>query len=322
MRSGAARGHEGYFHETAFYGSDEEFLAVVMPFLVDGAAAGEPTLVSCGPANEKLLRAELGDSADGITYLTTGDQYARPTSAIKRYREVFGDLAASGAAQIRAVGDVPHPGVGVPWDWWGRYEAVINHAFDDLPLWSLCPYDTRTAPAHVLADAERAHPRVATADGRHVANARFRNPADFHTARPRPLPDALESHSPSLVLLDPAPVLVRRAVRQATACTTLTEDEADDLVFAASEAVTNSLSHGRPPVRFRLWADRDHVVLTVTDQGPGPSDPTVGLLPTTKTATAGLGLWLTYQTCSYVTLGRDDEGFTVRVVAGPPRVDR
>ncbi len=40
----------------------------------------------------------------------------------------------------------------------------------------------------------------------------------------------------------------------------------------------------------------------------------------TKTATAGLGLWLTYHTCSYVTLDRHDEGFTVRVVGGTPRL--
>ncbi|MCS7477513.1 anti-sigma factor RsbA family regulatory protein [Umezawaea endophytica] len=322
MRSGAARGYEGYYHETAFYDSDEEFLALVAPFVLDGVAAGEPTLVACGGLNEKLLRAELGGSATGITYVAADDRYSRPTSAIKRYREVFAELTAAGARQIRVIGDVPHPGVGVPWDWWARYEAVVNQAFDDFPLWGMCPYDTRTTPAAVLADVARTHPRILTAEGDHRVNPRYEEPSGFLTTRPRPLPDALESRSPALVLLDPAPVDVRRAVREATAGTTLTEDEADDLVFAASEAVTNALSHGRPPVRFRLWADRDHVVLTVTDQGPGPSDPTVGLLPTTKTVTAGLGLWLTYQTCSYVTLGRDDEGFTVRVVAGPPRVDR
>ena len=32
MRTGAAAGHRGYFHETAFYSSAEEFLAIVVPF--------------------------------------------------------------------------------------------------------------------------------------------------------------------------------------------------------------------------------------------------------------------------------------------------
>ena len=49
MRSGAAAGHPGYFHETAFYGSDDEFVDIVAPFVRDGIAAGEPTVVACGP---------------------------------------------------------------------------------------------------------------------------------------------------------------------------------------------------------------------------------------------------------------------------------
>jgi prepilin-type processing-associated H-X9-DG protein len=30
--------------------------------------------------------------------------------------------------------DVPHPGSGVPWDWWGRFGSGVNVAFADLPL--------------------------------------------------------------------------------------------------------------------------------------------------------------------------------------------
>ena len=41
MRTGPAGGHDGIFHEAAFYASDEQFLAVVLPFLRDGVAAGE-----------------------------------------------------------------------------------------------------------------------------------------------------------------------------------------------------------------------------------------------------------------------------------------
>ncbi len=31
MTTGAAAGRRGYFHETAFYSSDEEFLTIVIP---------------------------------------------------------------------------------------------------------------------------------------------------------------------------------------------------------------------------------------------------------------------------------------------------
>ena len=67
--------------------------------------------------------------------------------------------------------------------------------------------------------------------------------------------------------------------------------ELDNLVFATHEAVTNALLHGRPPTVLRLWAQPDRVTVTVTDTGPGPADPLVGLLPpdpanTPATATA------------------------------------
>jgi anti-sigma regulatory factor (Ser/Thr protein kinase) len=65
-----------------------------------------------------------------------------------------------------------------------------------------------------------------------------------------------------------------------------------------------------------LWADESRVVVTATDQGTGPADPLVGLMPTAASRTAGLGLWILHRTCDYVSMGRDDEGFTVRVSVG------
>ena len=38
MRTGAAAGHVGYFHEAVCYDSDEHLLGVVVPFLLDGVA--------------------------------------------------------------------------------------------------------------------------------------------------------------------------------------------------------------------------------------------------------------------------------------------
>ena len=98
--------------------------------------------------------------------------------------------------------------------------------------------------------------------------------------------------------------------------------DVEHLVFAVSEAVTNALIHGRPPVRFRLWTAPDRIVATVTDRGDGPADPFAGLLPVTDTCSAGLGLWLTHQLCSHVTLDTTDDGFTIRLVVGTPQPGR
>ena len=90
----------------------------------------------------------------------------------------------------------------------------------------------------------------------------------------------------------------------------------------ASEAVTNALIHGLPPVRLRLWTGPDRIVATVTDGGDGPADPFVGLLPVTDTCSAGLGLWLTHQLCSHVTLDTTDDGFTIRLIVETPQPGR
>jgi anti-sigma regulatory factor (Ser/Thr protein kinase) len=317
VRSGAAAGYRGYFHETAFYGSDDELVAIVVPFLRGGVEAGEPTLVSVGASNAELIRAALGDTAN-VLFLNGDEHYARPASAIKAYQQLLAVHVAQGAQQIRIVGEVPHPGTGSPWEWWARYEAAINHAYKHFPLWSICPYDTRITPTHVLADVARTHSHVATADGRHVANARFESPMDFLTRRPAPGGDSLEASSPLVELIDPTPAAARRAVADVARISCLDFDEIDGLMTGVSEAVTNGICHGRPPVRLRLWLGADRVVATVTDRGHGPTDPLAGLLPTTDTSSAGVGLWMTYQVCSHVTFGNDDEGFTIRLIVGVP----
>jgi anti-sigma regulatory factor (Ser/Thr protein kinase) len=308
-RTGAARGHAGYFHETAFYGSDEGFRSLVAPFVDGGVAAGEPVVVACHPVNERLLRDEVAD-VSGVVFLPGSDQYERPTEAILAYRKLFAEY--EGVAQIRVVGDVPHPGVGVRWDWWSRYEAAVNEVFADLPLWGLCPYDLRTTPAPVLVDVLRSHPRVIGPDGTHQPN-----PRHSPWTLPPTVPTALEADPPVVELTDPVPAEARRAVTTACAATRLSRDDVDDIVYAASEAVTNALSHGKPPVTLRAWTASTRVLVAITDRGSGPPSPTAGLIPANHSSTAGVGLWLTHRTCRDVTMTRDANGYTIRLTAGP-----
>ncbi|WP_330274968.1 sensor histidine kinase [Lentzea sp. NBC_00516] len=301
----------GFFHETAFYGSDDDFLAHAVPFLENGLRAGEPSVVACNEQNTALLLGALGRGAL-VTYTPGADQYARPSEAIASYRQLFAEHTASGSQQMRVVGDVPHPGMGAPWDWWARYEAAVNLAYAEFPVWGLCPYDTRTTPAEVLADVVRTHPNISTAPGTHEPNPGYRE----GLAASAQVPDVLEQRVPLVELVDPTARCVREAVGTAIGEMGLTEDDAHDVVYAASEIVTNGLTHGVAPVRFRLWSDDSRVVVTVTDRGAGPSNPLAGLMPTAETLSAGLGLWILHRTCDYVSMCRDDDGFTVRVSIG------
>jgi anti-sigma regulatory factor (Ser/Thr protein kinase) len=303
----------GYDHAAVHYTSDAELLAVAVPFLEGGLTAGEPTLVSLEPERAELVREALPSSAP-VDFLPTGDLYARPAAAIRSYRELMAGLVAGGAAGIRILGEIPQAAIDTSWDWWARYEAAVNHAYDQFPLRSICAYDTRTTPRHVLDDVARTHPFVATPDGGHHPNHGYVDPLSFLTV-PRPMtPLPIELTAPVAELADPRPAVARRAV-VAAAPAGLAEDELDDLVLAVSEIADNALRHGRPPVRMRIWADAGHMVVTVHDAGEGPDDPFAGLLPADRRI-GGRGLWIAHQVCAQVTLHHDDTGFTVRLAAG------
>ncbi len=304
----------GYDHAAVHYASDDELLAVGVPFLTGGIAAGEPTVVSLEPDRAELLRAAL-PADSGTHFLATGELYARPAAAIRSYRELMAGFVAGGAAGIRIFGEIPRAAIDTSWDWWARYESAVNHAYDEFPLRSICAYDTRTTPRHVLDDVARTHPFVATPGGRR-ANDGYVDPLAF-LAGPRPMVLYPIQRTPPLVeLADPQPREARQAVL-AVNKTELPAAEIDDLVLAVSEIADNALRHGRPPVTLRIWADPACMVVTVHDAGDGPGDPFAGLLPAEREV-GGRGLWITHQVCSQVTLHRDPTGFTARLTAGNP----
>jgi anti-sigma regulatory factor (Ser/Thr protein kinase) len=319
VRSGAAEGTTGFFHEAALYGSDEELLDVAGPFLQGGLDAGEPTVCAFADHNARLVRDAFGPDC-GLLFLPGADHYAQPATAIRGYQELFGRLAGEGAEQIRVVGDVPQPGTGGTWRDWARYEVVVNTAYEPLPIWGLCPYDTRTTPDMVLDDVLASHPRLSTADGRHLHNERF-DPQRVLERLPEVGPDPLQTRTPDVVLLDPAPVDARRATLAVATEVGLTKSDLDTLLLVVTELVTNAIRHGDAPVVLELWTEPGRVVVAVTDRGSGPADPCAGLVRTEQPE-GGLGLWLAHQVCADVALHRHDHGFTARAAVGrsPQRV--
>ncbi|MEV4639731.1 sensor histidine kinase [Actinoplanes sp. NPDC049548] len=320
MRTGAAAGHPGYFHAAVEYDSDDDLLEVTVPFLLDGVANGEPSIVAFGERTAGLVRAAL-PAGSGVEFLAGGDMYARPSAAIRAYRKLLERHVAAGAGQIRIIGEMPVSAFGNTWDWWARYESAINHAYDDFPLWSMCAYDSRITPGEVLADVARTHPRYAVGGGRHVDSPGYVEPRLYLSENRPPVPDPLQDGPPTVSLTGPTPAEARRAVHAADRGR-LPAAHVDDLVVAVSETVTNASRYGRPPVHLRVWAGDDRIVVTVTDAGPGPKNPFAGLLPTTEAATGGRGLWITHQACDHVAAWTGVEGWTIRLVAGNPVIPR
>ena len=103
MRTGAARGQVGHFHEAGFYRSDAEFRALIVPFAEEGIAAGEPVIIGYDDRKSRLVRSWLTDPA-AVTFIGDKSLYATPARAIATYRRLFEFHAAMGAGQIRIAG--------------------------------------------------------------------------------------------------------------------------------------------------------------------------------------------------------------------------
>jgi hypothetical protein len=133
MRTGAARGQAGHFHEAGFYRSDAESGALIVPFAEEGIAAGEPVILGYDDRKSSLLRSWLADPS-AVEFVGDESLYAKPARAIAAYRRLFEFHLAMGAGQIRIAGDVPHPGNGGRFEGWDRYEAAVNTVWQDFPV--------------------------------------------------------------------------------------------------------------------------------------------------------------------------------------------
>lgn len=316
--TGTATQQGDSFHEALLYGSEHELLGTVVPFLRDGVRAGEPTVVAWPHEQAVLLQEAMPDTRD-VVFLDETQAYTRPSSVIKSYRGMLADYVADGASRVRVTGAFPSWVLQDVWWWWARYEAAANHAYADFPVWTLCAYDTRTSPRHVLDDVTRTHPRLSTPDGTHVDNGSYRSMSTFladHTVTP----DPLDTTRPVLDLVDRTPADARYAVWEAHRAGRLpAETDVDAIVLVANEAITNGIRYGKPPVRFRLWAGFGRVVIAVHDLGAGPADPEVGLWPVAHDGPGGRGLWLIHELADHVTLDPGTNGYTLRATFGPVR---
>jgi anti-sigma regulatory factor (Ser/Thr protein kinase) len=315
MRTGAARGRVGHFHEAGFYGSDAEFRALIVPFAEEGIAAGEAVIIGYDDRKSGLLRSWLTDPS-AVEFIGDKGLYATPARAIATYRRLFEFHAAMGAGQIRIAGDVPHPGNGRRFEGWDRYESAVNTVWEDFPVWGRCLYDTTTTAAAVLDVVERTHPCIVWPSGERRASDRYQDVGVFEGLPYAP--DPLEASPPLVELVNRSPADARHALAQ-IGRGRIPAAIVRDLLIGVTETVTNAQRHGRPPATVRIWAAPDRIVVTVHDVGHGPDDRLAGLVPAPGSVSdrrLGYGLWVVHQLDLDVALRHTDDGFTVRLRSG------
>ena len=166
-------------HRVLPYGSDEEFLATAVPLFAVGLERSDGMLAVTTQAKIGLLRSALENRADHVEFADSADWYRSPDAALNGYRSFVNERLGTGAAWIRIVGEPVWAGrsdgeIAA----WTRYESFLNLAFASSPTTIVCPYDTRSLPDEVVADARRTHPTVATADDVTESPA-YRGPENF-----------------------------------------------------------------------------------------------------------------------------------------------
>ena len=311
MRTGAAHGHVGHFHEVGFYRSDADFRALIVPFAEEGIAAGEPVILAYDDRKSGLLRSWLTDPS-AVDFIGGNAAYTAPARAIATYRRLFEAHVARGAGQIRVAGELPQLGNGGRFEGWDRYESAVNTVWDDFPVWGRCLYNT-TAPAAVLDIVRRTHPYIVSPTGQRRVSDGYQDPLAFEGLAY--VPDPLEGSPPLAELVNRPAAEARHALAQ-IARGRIPAATLEDMLIGVTEAVANAQHHGRLPATVRIWAAPDRIVVTIHDTGPGPADRLAGLVPATGSTAdrrLGLGLWVIHQLDLDVTLRRASGGFTVRL---------
>jgi anti-sigma regulatory factor (Ser/Thr protein kinase) len=292
--------HHGFVYE-----SDDEYVARASRFLQDGLEAGEACMVSNTRDGIAMMRDALGDDADRVAFFDVGSTYTRPAHAVAKYYRAFVEQLRT-APSVRAVANGQFGPTPAEWEEWTAYEAITNLAYDHLPVWVVCAYDSSRLPDRLVDAVLRTHPEVLGDDWH--ASERFEDPSEMVrrlTPEPEPLPQ-LRSFSAGDDLERFRERLAREMEAERVPAST-----ALHMLVAGTELAANALSHGAGIEEVRVGSAHGRFVCEVVDRGSGFDDPMAGYR--VPRGASGSGLWVARQLAWSVEPFHSPRGFTVRV---------
>ena len=123
----------GRFHEVGFYRSDAEFGALIVPFVEEGVAAGQPVILENDDRKASLLRSWLHDPTTFPSSPTIACTPRQPGQSPPAGRCSRGSPPRA-PPRSGIVWDVPHEGNGGRFAGWDRYESAVNTVWDQFPV--------------------------------------------------------------------------------------------------------------------------------------------------------------------------------------------
>jgi transcriptional regulator with XRE-family HTH domain len=153
-------------HSMLPYRSDERLRKLGGGFLAEGVERGEAVIVVTTNAKIELLREELGNDAQSITFVEGRTLYTTPAAVLEAYRSFADAHLEHGAPWVRILGEpVWDGGASDDARVWTRYEALLNLVFSAYPLTIVCPYDERAVSPEILTQAQLTHPNTLNGEG-------------------------------------------------------------------------------------------------------------------------------------------------------------
>jgi len=315
LDAAALSGPGGYRHGAALVDSEQQLLDVAQPYLQEGLDVGDLTVLSCSPETGEILYRRIGARARGLEadpgLILVG---ARGPDIFTHLRQYAHRATQGGSGRVRVLAEVSVPPEERHAREEMRIEAVANHVMAEVPVTTLCLYDSRRLSPELLASATDTHPLLVTGTS-WASSPSFRDPAAYVRALAAPR-ESVENLQPVLAV-DDAPSLpfLRHRLIDALAALVPEEEQLEDLRLGVSEVAANAFRHGRRPVSARLWAAGRQVVCTITDSGDAFDDPLAGFIPAHgfDLGRGGMGLWLARKLFDHVDLLPGPHGFTVRL---------
>jgi anti-sigma regulatory factor (Ser/Thr protein kinase) len=305
----AAAAPQRFRHEALFYEGIDGFMESILPFIQEGVARREPTLVAVDDEKIGRLRNALGAEARRVTFVEMRGLGKNPACIIPAWRQFVVDHSGEGRP-LRGVGEPIWPGRSDDeLEECHRHEALLNNAFDDGPAWTLvCPYNTAALPAKVVEHARSTHPVIGHNGSSEASDAYrhlYADPLDGELPEPAAHTEELEFTIDDLGT-------VRGVVMAWARAAGLPDMRASDVVLAVNELAANSIRYGGGGGTVRSWREPDRLVCEVRDAGR-IEDPLVGRgLPHDESPT-GRGIWIVNQLCDLVQLRSLESGIVARL---------
>lgn len=295
-----------FVHPALFYRGDQEYVAGTVPFLLEGLAASEPVAVAAPVPRLELIAAALGTAADAVHFVDMTRAGRNPGRIIPSVLRAFAD--ARRGVRVRIVGEPIWSGrTATEYPACVQHEALINAAFRGRDATILCPYDARSLPDDVLADAHATHPLLITA-GRLALSGAY-DPVKVLDRYNEPLlcpPGAATVRFDAEALPVTRDFALQEARERGMGAARL-----QDLALVVAELTTNSVVHAGGRGTLRLWAESEQIVCEVQDTGR-LTDPLVGRRPAPPDQLGGRGLLLVHHLSDLVRVHTDEHGTTIR----------